>query len=364
MKTVRRLVIGFMVALFVSAASTRGVLAHPAATTSLILTIANGSTFDLAVNADADGLIAKLAALDRAGSSAPASAASDRHARLVALQRVLRDHIDIRAEDSTLLLVPSKVTTDAATGQAIVTFTGRLPPNAASLVVRARFIYGSYALVVRHAGVEGESVEWIQAIAPSKPYSIRSAAPTSFARAAIRACALGFTHIVPNGLDHILFVIGLFLLNARLRPILIQVSAFTLAHSITLGLTLFGLVSVPASIVEPLIALSIVYVACENLVTSTLKPWRVALVFGFGLLHGMGFAEALTHLNLARADFLTTLIGFNVGVEAGQLSVIAAVALAMHALTVWTPRQRVWIARPASIAIALTGAIWVVERLI
>jgi len=263
-----------------------------------------------------------------------------------------------------MALTFSNVGVDAQAGQATVTFSGRLPSSAATLVVRSRFIYGSYALVFRRAGATGETVEWVQASAPSKPYPIRSAAPASVARAAIRAGALGVTHIVPHGLDHILFVVGLFLLNARLRPVLIQVSAFTLAHSITLGLTLYGLVSVPASIVEPLIALSIVYVACENLITSTLKPWRVALVFGFGLLHGMGFADALTHLNLARADFLTTLIGFNVGVEAGPLSVIAAAALVMRALTIWTPRQRVWIAKPASLAIALTGAVWVVERVI
>ena len=362
MRAVRRFWIGLVAALVV-AGSTGVLLAHPAASTSIIVTLRSESSFDLAVNADVDALIGKLEALESAGpASTPALA--DRRARLIALQGALRDRIDVRSDATTVPLIFSTVIVDEKNGQATVTFTGRLPLSAGALVVSSRFIYGSYALVLRRSGLDGETVEWIQANAASKPYSLRSAPGTSFIRAAIRACVLGFTHIVPNGLDHILFVIGLFLLNARLRPILIQVSAFTLAHSITLGLTLYGLVSVPASIVEPLIALSIVYVACENLVTSTLKPWRVALVFGFGLLHGMGFAEALTHLNLARADFLTTLIGFNVGVEAGQLSVIAVAAIVMRALTVWTPRQRTLIARPASIAIALTGAVWVVERLI
>ena len=110
--------------------------------------------------------------------------------------------------------------------------------------------------------------------------------------------ALGFTHILPHGLDHILFVLGLFLLATNLRTLLLQVSAFTLAHSVTLGLALFEVVSVPAAIVEPLIALSIPYVAFENIVTTRLQPWRLLLVFGFGLLHGLGFAEVLASLKL------------------------------------------------------------------
>jgi hypothetical protein len=182
-------------------------------------------------------------------------------------------------------------------------------------------------------------------------------------RTLLRDFRLGFTHILPNGLDHILFVLGLFLLSTSLRSVLAQVSAFTLAHSITLGLTLYGVVSLPSTIVEPLIALSIVYVACENLFTSDLTPWRLALVFGFGLLHGMGFADALARLNLARAEFLTTLVSFNVGVEAGQLSVIAAAALVVLAVRVPRSDYRRLVVRPCSVGIALTGAFWVVERL-
>src|SRR5207302_6229831 len=131
---------------------------------------------------------------------------------------------------------------------------------------------------------------------------------------------------------HILFVVGIFLLSARWPSILLQVSTFTLAHSITLGLTMYGIVSLPARVVEPMIALSIAYVAIENLATSELKPWRLALVFSFGLLHGMGFAGVLRELGLPRSQFLTALVTFNVGVEAGQLTVIA---LAFAAVACW-----------------------------
>jgi hypothetical protein len=137
-----------------------------------------------------------------------------------------------------------------------------------------------------------------------------------------RVPALGYTHILPKGTDHILFVLGIFLLSTRWRPILAQVTAFTVAHTITLGLTIYGIVSLSPRIVEPLIALSIVYVAVENVVTPELRPWRVALVFAFGLLHGMAFAGVLSQLGLPRTEFLTALLCFNAGVELGQLSVI------------------------------------------
>jgi hydrogenase/urease accessory protein HupE len=143
---------------------------------------------------------------------------------------------------------------------------------------------------------------------------------------AARYVALGFTHILPKGLDHVLFVLGVFLLSRRIRPILMQVSAFTIAHSITLGLSMYGLVSVSPSIVEPLIALSIAYIAIENLLLAKFRPWRVALVFAFGLLHGLGFAGALKEVGLPRSEFVTALIG---NAALGQLAVITAAFLAV-----------------------------------
>jgi hypothetical protein len=174
--------------------------------------------------------------------------------------------------------------------------------------------------------------------------------------------ALGFTHILPYGLDHILFVLGLFLLSVKLKPLLIQVTAFTVAHTLTLALTVHGVVSLPSTIVEPLIAASIVYVAVENIATSRLHAWRPFVVFGFGLLHGMGFAGVLEEIGLPREQALTGLITFNVGVELGQLAVISiAYALVGH----WFKDQSWYRARivvPASALIALVGAYWTVER--
>jgi hypothetical protein len=136
------------------------------------------------------------------------------------------------------------------------------------------------------------------------------------------------------------------------------------AHSITLGLSMYGLVSVSPRIVEPMIALSIAYVAIENIFLSELRAWRVALVFAFGLLHGMGFAGALKELELPRSEFLTALLAFNAGVEGGQLAVICAAFL----LVGWHYSQRPWyrsrVVVPASVLIACTAIYWTVERLI
>jgi len=173
---------------------------------------------------------------------------------------------------------------------------------------------------------------------------------------------LGFEHILPEGTDHILFVLGLFLLSCRLKPLLWQVTAFTVAHSITLGLAMYGVFRLPSSVVEPLIAASITFVAVENICTPELKPWRPVVVFCFGLIHGLGFSSVLLSLGLPRQDFATALVAFNGGVELGQLTVITAAFL----LVGWW-RNRKWYRRaiviPASALIAVTGLFWTVQRI-
>jgi hypothetical protein len=175
---------------------------------------------------------------------------------------------------------------------------------------------------------------------------------------------LGFTHILPLGLDHILFVLSLYLLSPKLKDIVWQATAFTVAHSITLGLAMYGVVSPPARIVEPLIAFSILLVALENILRPRLNPARVAVVFLFGLVHGLGFAGALAGLGLPEKHFLTTLVTFNVGVELGQLTVIL---LAYLAFGRWFS-ERTWyrkaIVVPLSIAIVLVAGFWTVERML
>ena len=174
--------------------------------------------------------------------------------------------------------------------------------------------------------------------------------------------AVGFQHIVPRGLDHILFILGLFFLAGGWRTLLLQVTGFTIAHSLTLGLSIYGLIQVPSSIVEPLIALSIVYIAVDNLFETKLAHWRIAVVCLFGLLHGLGFASVLADIGLPQDQFLLGLGLFNLGVELGQLTVIATAFFAVG----WFRRQSWYqsiIAQPATIAIAGTGAYWFLKRI-
>jgi hypothetical protein len=174
---------------------------------------------------------------------------------------------------------------------------------------------------------------------------------------------LGFEHILPGGLDHILFVLALFLASTRLRPLLIQVSVFTLAHTFTLGLAAAGWISAPAAIVEPLIAVSIAFVAVENLFAREMTPWRPLVVFGFGLFHGLGFASVLLDLGLPDEQFLTALVGFNVGVELGQLAVIGISWLLLHR-AFSRPWYRRRLVLPSSAIIAVTGSWWAVQRML
>ncbi len=173
--------------------------------------------------------------------------------------------------------------------------------------------------------------------------------------------ALGFWHIIPDGPDHILFVLGLFLLSAHWKPLLWQVTAFTLAHSVTLALAMYDVVRLPSNIVEPLIAASIAFIAIENLFTTKLQPWRPIVVFAFGLLHGLGFAGVLSELQLPAGQFAPAILGFNLGVEAGQLAVIG---LAFLAVGWWrqSKHYRSAVIIPASLVIAIIGIYWTIER--
>jgi hypothetical protein len=174
---------------------------------------------------------------------------------------------------------------------------------------------------------------------------------------------LGFQHIIPNGFDHILFVVGLCLLSTKIKTILWQATAFTIAHSITLALSMKNIVVAPPAVVEPIIALSILFVAVENLLLSELKPWRVLLVFLFGLIHGMGFASSLNEIGLPPGKFYTSILSFNIGVELGQIAVIVAMFLFIIIPLRKKILYRKAVVYPLSVLIAMVAAYWTVERL-
>jgi hypothetical protein len=334
--------------------------AHEIGTTRVTATFPEQSSYEIEVVTDAASLVEKLTG--QTPSSDVSAAALETQLRLhdeLFRRRVSITFDGIAADAPDISYAVSGMMTATTSPVATIRLKGTKAEHARQFGWTYSWTFATYSLTVADAGTQ-----WLEGGQPGTPISLDMPKQrVTRVATALRYLALGFTHIVPNGFDHMLFVLGIFLLSRKLREVLTQVSAFTIAHSITLGLSMYGIVSLPPGVVEPLIAVSIAYVAIENIFMSELRPWRVALVFGFGLLHGMGFAGALKELGLPRSQFILALATFNIGVEAGQLAVIATAFL----LVGWYCGRRRWYRRfvvmPASLLIACTAAYWTLERL-
>ena len=348
--------------------------AHPLSFTAATLTLQPDGTFEANLVCDLDALAlgAPLDADDAELVAALTGLAPDEFdTRVARLRRMFERRVRVRfdGEPAPFEVAFPDYGTPLATEAEIPTvlglnarLTGAIPDGAADVGFFASRAFGEVHLTVADPdrGVQVRSI--LEPGARSEPLDLSSPVeppgPGAVARLYLR---LGFVHIVPEGADHILFVLGLFLLSARLRPLLWQVTAFTVAHAVTLTLAALGYVSLPSGLVEPLIALSIAYVGIENALVDRLTRWRPAVVFGFGLLHGLGFAGVLGELGLPEQERLLALVTFNAGIELGQLAVILAAALSFG----WFRSKkwyRAWLAVPASAAIALVGLAWTVER--
>ena len=252
----------------------------------------------------------------------------------------------------------------------VITLGGELDQSVRNLQWYYPARFGDNAVRVRQVDEANEQWhwsewQWLRNDDPSQPFSLEEL----FTRQPVTEVifsyiSIGFEHIVPRGADHILFIIGIFLLSTRLKPLLWQVTMFTLAHTLTLALSMKGIISLPSSIVEPLIALSIAYVGIENIFAHSLHKSRLVLVFLFGLLHGLGFAGVLSDFGMPPNAFATALISFNVGVELGQLAVIL---VAYFAVGIWF-RDKPWyhqrITVPGSLIISVIGLYWTYDRIV
>jgi len=349
--------------------------AHPASDTSVVIALRDRQTLEIAVASDAAALVAKLEAL--AGTPLSATVPRTREeltARLRSLAPTLSDHALLAFNGVRLTTRPGAVFVDdrgLATMHLETVRSVELPPSlerwrrgqlsGVYFTWSTDLMYGTYPLVIRRS--EGaETIYWLDGQASSGPIEVdRLTEPHVSVWAGLW---LGFTHIVPRGLDHILFVLGLYLLSPKLKQLVWQVSAFTIAHTVTLGLSLYGIVNAPGHFVEPLIALSVAYVGIENLFTSRLQPWRVVVVFAFGLLHGLGFAGAMSELPYSHDDLIGMLVSFNIGVELGQLGVIAAAAIILRVVL---SHRKAWhrpVTQLASAAVGVMGLLWTAERLV
>ena len=352
-----------------AAAGAHGASAHEIGTTEVRFAVHADQTWSASITTAPLGLVNKL----EVATGQPRSDALEAEAlraRLTALLPALAQQIDVTFDGVkspammaiAILEMPADVT---RTALVVLSATGTIPSRATTATWRYALAYSTYALMFTAEGADRPTTLWIEGDETSRPLAITStAAPPTRVEIVEQYLGLGFVHILPRGLDHILFVLGIFLLTTKPRPLLLQVTAFTIAHSITLGLTMYGIVSLAPRIVEPLIAVSIAYVAIENVVTSELTPWRPAVVFAFGLLHGMGFAGVLRDLRLPRGEFIPALVSFNVGIELAQLTIIAAAFLSIAA---WH-RDKSWYRHafvvPASLVIAVTGLFWTVQRIV
>jgi hypothetical protein len=345
-----------------------GAVAHEIGTTQVRLTLHSGQAWTAFITTAPQTLVNRLEA--EAGEPASRGLSADAlQAKLEGYRASLARHIAVSFDDRpspATVSVDELQSSDDVTMPAFVVLkaAGAIPEDARTVRWRYDLTFATYALLLATNDEAEPETHWLQGDIASRAFPISGGAPRTTFGVVTQYLTLGFRHIVPEGLDHILFVLGLFLLTTKLKPLLVQVTSFTVAHSVTLGLAMYGVVSVSPRIVEPMIALSIAYVAIENIATPKLTPWRPVVVFCFGLLHGLGFAGALQELQLARSEFLPALISFNVGIELAQLTVIAA---AYFAVAFWSS-DKVWyrsrVVVPASAAIAVVGLFWTVQRIV
>lgn len=250
----------------------------------------------------------------------------------------------------------------------LIIFEGKIDKQVKQLSWYYPARFSDNAIRVRQIDIENEkwywsSWQWLRNNQVSKSFSLEEVftEPSLFSVISEYVVA-GFDHIIPKGLDHILFILGIFLLSMKFKTLAWQATMFTLAHSITLSLSMFNIISLPASIVEPLIALSIAYIGFENIFAHKLKTSRLALVFAFGLLHGLGFASVLADFGMPDSAYATALISFNIGVEIGQLLILSS---AYFCITYWFKNKQHfhnYITVPGSLIIGITGLYWTWDR--
>lgn len=257
----------------------------------------------------------------------------------------------------------------------IINLTSKLDFTTESLIWYYPARFGDNAVRVRQVDNEKEKWhwsqwQWLRKDQTSQAFSLAELFTRQpVYKVVLSYISIGFDHIIPKGLDHILFIFGIFLLSTKMRPLLWQVTMFTIAHTITLGLAMNGIITLPARIVEPMIALSIAYIGIENIFSNkadntSLHKSRLMLVFVFGLLHGLGFAGVLGDFGMPDNAFATALISFNIGVELGQIAVIG---IAFFSIALWFKKApeayRKFIIIPGSLMISVIGLYWTLERL-
>jgi hypothetical protein len=359
---------------FVVLTSLSGARAHEITPSIAVMSEREGR-LEFRVETNLERLLAGInAELATHTQNAPEAAAYNalRQMEPAALEARFRDHWPTMARGLSITIDGTPVTPELdgldipetgdleAARDSELRFSVPVPEGAETVEVAWQAGYGE--LYLRQSGVPRPYDGLLAGGASTGPVQLLGGDQPGWFESFLGYIFVGFDHIIPKGTDHILFVAGLFFFSTRLTPLLWQVTAFTAAHTLTLGLSASGIVSVPGSIVEPAIAASIAYVGIENVLSkgeSRFRPW---LVFAFGLLHGLGFASVLGDFGLPEGAFVPALLGFNVGVEFGQLAVLGVLYVLVALVMFKYPWYRTRVAVPMSIFIAVMGVLWFVER--
>jgi hydrogenase/urease accessory protein HupE len=282
--------------------------------------------------------------------------------RAAALQALLAPRLTLTGDDERLTLSWGTIAVLSDKQSLRLPFTAtRARPPGVLRITAALFPYdGQHQTFVN---VYEDSALRQQVILDRSRSSFEFVAGSSRGTLAIarRLLAAGIHHIL-IGPDHLLFLVGLLLLGGSIRRLAVVVSAFTLAHSITLSVAALSLLTPPARVVEPLIALSIVYVGVDNLMVRGGRDVRVFIAFAFGLVHGFGFASVLREMDLPARALGWSLFSFNLGVEIGQLLVVMVVASALAALRSRSEAAGRRLAFAGSLAVVVAGTFWFVQR--
>ena len=206
--------------------------------------------------------------------------------------------------------------------------------------------------------------EYLQSGIESNQFSFNEKNFKNTLNSFINFFVLGVEHIIPKGLDHILFIFGLFLFSSSLKKLITQITIFTIAHSITLIFVSLSLMKINPQIVEPIIALSIVYVGIENIFKNYVKEYlRYVVILFFGLLHGLGFALVLSDIGYRSTDLFINLISFNIGIEVAQISLVLVLYLFIALNFAKSKNYRIFFQVPSSILISSIGLYWFFERI-
>ncbi len=283
----------------------------------------------------------------------------------------IRSNIDIKINNKSKKIILNKIQIEEIKNFEIsrdtfVYFSVLLDNNSEQFTFRWNKNYGPIILreINKHKLEDELITEYLQSGIESNTFSFRENNFNKTFNSFIKFFVLGIQHIIPKGLDHILFICGLFLFSSSLKKLITQITIFTIAHSITLIFVSLSLMRINPQIVEPIIALSIVYVGVENIFKNYVKEYlRYIVILFFGLLHGLGFALVLSDIGYKSSDLFINLISFNIGIEVAQISIVLVLYLLIALNFAKNKNYRIFFQVPSSILISSIGLYWFFERI-